>query len=217
MNATLIEEAHRCGRALATRPPRLPSFSCLCRTFTAQCEIATRHPFDDEGERRRERRHMPLADNDVCAWMVEPCQSQRGSPRTDRPQPSGDDQARESPGLQPIRSDAVPLGLRHREVGCSSWVLPDERLQRAGWFARHATYGRQAGALATCQKNANGGPATEQGMSETFRHGTKCATELIEKQDFVPPRYKTPYFRGSHRSATGHLSRFAIYRGISRC
>ena len=217
MNASFLKKAHRCRGELATHLARLPAFSGMRRTLSARCQAVARHHVDAEAEHGRERRYQPVTENDGCARLVRSRQSQRNCSRTDDAQPIGHDSPRKSSGLQPFCLDGRPARLRHQKARRSPRMLQNQRLQRPRWIAWPTTDGRQTGALATRSKNRNGDPAAEQGVSETFRHGTKFRAEVIENGDFVPPRYKTRCLGGSHRSATGHLSRFAIYRGISRC
>ena len=217
MNVSNLKKAHRCGRAVAATLARFPALSGMRRTFPARREAAARHPFDDEAERRREWRHQSFPESHGRSWLVWSRQSQCGGSRTDDAQPADDDSTGEPAGLQLVCADAVPARLRHFKSGRTTRMLFDQRLQSIGRVTWRRSNGLQAGALATCQKNANGGPATVRSAYKTFRYGTKRKAKVTPKQDFVPLRYKTPSFRGSHRSATGHLYRLAIYRGISRC
>lgn len=166
-------------------------------------------------ERDRQRRPIHSAESNGYSRLDKPRQSSRCNPRVAGTWAIGSDPARFKAGLLPVCGNAVPVELRLGEAGYSAWELP-----------RHGLYGEGGGAcktadrnkpvpLATCQKNANGSPATERTKRQTFRHGTNQSNQNEEIGDFVPARNKTPCFSGWLRSAKGHLSRITICSSIS--
>lgn len=214
MNVSLIEKTNRSRRSLATGSTWLSAKSGVRRIVATRGQALTGYSGHHATKRRRQRRHLLGPAGYVREGLVGSRNPPGNRSGIVGARLARDDSARGPFGLLPVCTHAVPARLRHFEARRSAWMLHDERLQGARWIAWGCTDGQQAGHLATCQKNENGSPATVRSITNTFRHGTKCETEMIEKRDFVPPRYKPPGFVGSHRSATGHLFRGAIYREI---
>ena len=99
--------------------------------------------------------------------------------------------------------------LRKIDIKPGAYLMTDYMGDRAE-LANAATEAKPA-----CWRRARGGvnssPATERQTNKTFRGGTNPTTGTHEAGDFVPPRNKTPSIPPSHRSATGHLLKGAIY------
>ena len=205
-----IKETQHChqGQLAAGRLGFSPVES-VCRAIAARLQVAARCYGTAWAERHQERRHQPSTQNDGRSWMVKPLQSRCSSSGVASVRSAGANPARLADGLQPVRLHAVPAGLRSGKAGRKARELSDHRLHAA----RHAcetTSRIGAGHLETCQKNANGSPATGRSDGSSSRHGTEQLNKWAINSCFVPPRDKTPCFPGWLRPATGHLYRFTI-------
>ncbi len=160
-NGQIIQKAPSCRHwKLATDTSRLPTFAGVCGAFAARREAAAGHPRHAEAQRRRQWRHQPHSEGNGHPRMVGAGKSRCGRPRTAGEQSPRDDTTGEPAGLQLVCADAVPARLRHFKAGRTTRMLFDQRLQSIGRVTWRRSNGLQAGALAACQKNANGSPAT---------------------------------------------------------
>ena len=157
-----------------------------------------------------QRRFIARPQGDGRAWLVKSFKPRGRRSGTKRSWATRSDSARIAPRLQPLRPDALSTELRPGQVGCEAGNLQVHRLHGRRRITRKSTLRSQSGDMATCQKNANGSPATGRSNGSSSRHGTEQLKKWAMNRYFVPPRDKTPCFSGLLRPATGHLYRFTI-------
>ena len=201
---------------LVATPIGFPQVESMCRTVPSCHEVAGGHAGDARSECVTEWRCIDSSSDYGCSGMDEQGDSPGVSKRASGIRIDHKDQAGGQAGLQSVRSHSVPSGLRSGKAGREAWMLSGDRLHGERNAACKSPLGRKPGEVEVCQKIKKGRPATEQSHRLSFRHGTKASSSRVKFRHFVPPRYKTPCFSPFYCSATGHLSRYAIYMGSFR-
>ena len=163
-----------------------------------------------------QRRFIAYAKGYGVPWLagtLKPSSSGSGvtGARATRSDPAGI-----APRLQSVRGHALSVELRPIQVRREAWNVQVHRLHGRLRIMGQSANGRKTSAMATCQKNANGSPATGRDTPKTSRHGTKPYRKTSEIGHNVPPRDETPCFWGGQRPATGHLYRLTICSNVSK-
>lgn len=162
-----------------------------------------------------QRRFVAGSEGDGCAGLDKSLKPRRSGSGTTGARANRSDPAGIAPRLQSVRGHAIPVELRPIQARRKAGNVQVHRLHGRQRNAGESTNGSESGAVATCQKNANGSPATGRSTPQTSRHGTKPRRKTSEIGHFVPPRDKTACFWVVLRPATGHLYRLTICSNLS--
>ncbi|RFC37760.1 MAG: hypothetical protein DID92_2727743059 [Candidatus Nitrotoga sp. SPKER] len=205
-----IETRHSSCRGVATSPTGIFAVQGVRRNVPTCSKISAGFMGVTWGQRKRQWRFISNSKNARDSGLDKPGQPACCNSRVNSKRPADSNSARWAFGLQLICTDALSTSLRSIQV--TSYT---KRLSSLGLHGRRrstcqTTYIGKSGTLETCQKNANGSPATERCIPKTFRHGTMQHTKTVKMIHFVPPRNETHCFSCFDRSATGHLYRFTI-------
>lgn len=204
------EARHSSCRGMAASSFGFFTIKSLRRDVSPCGKIITRSMGVIRPERKRQRGFIAYPENTGCPRLVKSFQPSCSSPRVIRTWLINSNPKRHSLGLQLVCSNAISTALRPIQVRCFSWKLSSYGLHGGRRSTGKTSNLGKSSPLETCQKNANGSPATGRCMLKTSRHGTKQGNLKGEIRHFVPPRDKTPSFSCGYRPATGHLYRFTI-------
>lgn len=212
MNHGQVKEKINCrNRPLAPAAFGLLAVAGVCGAISTRAKAAGGLAIHDGAKCQPERGFMHRPQSYGRAWVVRSSLPIGGGQGIAGAPLDSTDPSRLTAGLQPIRLHPVSIGLRPVKARREAGLLRANGLRGRRRQLGKCSNGKQSGAVATRQKNANCSPATVQSTSSSYRHGTKCGAGTLKSMDFVPPGYKTPCFSGSHRTATGQLYRLAIY------
>lgn len=209
------QETWNCGkRIVAAAAARLPQIESVCRAIHARHEVAGGRSFNARAKRGRKRGYKPFSEADGYQGLDKSRKPVGGCSGATGMRFAEYDAARFKARLQSVRPDPVPARLRPEKARRAAGIVSADGLHGGRIDPCKSADRDPAGTLAEGPKIKNGIPATEQSPRGLFRHGTKSIGENAEIADFVPPRNKTPCFSGGLCSATGHLYRLAICRGV---